>query len=122
MIVKNFKDTCAEYDNFQIWDVENMDAFLNGNGIFAEIFKTDYKMSIAEFNSRRDEISLSNMEIMESMLDQIGDKHFFVFTYHNDNHAELVWMQDQKVMNFGIDINNINQEHVYIVIMDKKSA
>lgn len=122
MIVKNFKDTCSEYDNFQIWDVENMDAFLTGNGIFAEIFKSDYKMPVSEFNIRRDEISETNMEIMESMLDQVGDKHFYLFTYHNDNHAELVWMQDQKVMNFGIDINAIDQDHVYIVIMDKKPS
>ncbi len=122
MIVKNFKDTCAEYDNFQIWDIENMDAFLNGNGIFEEIFKNDYKMSISEFNTKRSEISASNMEIMESMLDQIGDKHFYIFTYHNDNHAELVYMQDSKVMNFGININEIDPEHVYVIIMDKKSS
>ncbi len=122
MIVKNFKDTCAEYDNFQLWDIENMDAFLNGNGIFEEIFKNDYKMSISEFNTKRSEISASNMEIMESMLDQIGDKHFYIFTYHNDNHAELVYMQDSKVMNFGININEIDPEHVYVIIMDKKSS
>ena len=119
MIVKNFKDTCTEYDNFRIWDVENMDAFLNGNGIFEEIFRNDYKMSVSEFNTRRDEITQTNMEIMESMLDQVGDKHFYVFTYHNDNHDELVHMQDNKIMSFGIDINPIDPEHVYIVIMDK---
>ena len=121
MIVKSFKDNCADYENFQIWDVDNMNAFLNGNGIFVEIFKNDYKMSIEEFDTRRDEIEQTNMEIMVAMLDQIGDKHFYIFTYHDDNHSELVQMQDQKIMNFGIDINEIDQEHVYIVIMDKKS-
>ena len=48
MIVKNFKDTCAEYDNFQIWDVENMDAFLNGNGIFA---KTEVGYKVRSFSN-----------------------------------------------------------------------
>jgi hypothetical protein len=120
MIVKNFKDNCADYESFQIWDVENMDAFLNGNGVFVEIFNNEYKMPITEFNERRDEISQSNMEVMETMLDQIGDKHFYIFTYHSDNHSELVHMQDNKIMTFGIDINHIDKDHVYIVIMDKK--
>lgn len=122
MIVKNFIDTCKEYENFQIWDVENMDAFLGGNEIFKEIFTNDYKMSIFEFNTKRDEIPNTNMEIMESMLEQVGDKHFYVFTYHCDNHAELVHLQDNKIMNFGIDINKVDPEHVYIVIMDKMSS
>jgi hypothetical protein len=29
-------------------------------------------------------------------------------------------MQQQKIMNFGVDINNIKNDHVYVVIMDKK--
>jgi len=55
-------------------------------------------------------------------LDQIGDKHFFIFTYHDDNHWQLVQMQTQKVMSFGIDIEHvIEKDHVYILLMDKKA-
>lgn len=122
MLVSNFKENCSKYENFQIWDVDNIDAFLYGNAVFAEIFKTDYKMEIAEFHDRRSEIEDNNMQIMKNMLDQIGDKHFYIFTYHDMNHQELVHMQDTKVMNFGIDISKIDKEHVYIVIMDKKAS
>ena len=122
MLVTNFKENCSKYENFQIWDVDNIDSFLNGNGVFIEIFKNDYKMEIAEFHDRRSEIKETNMEIMKNMLDQIGDKHFFIFTFHDLNHQELIHMQDTKIMNFGINIAQIDKEHVYIIIMDKKAA
>jgi len=121
MLVTNFVESCSKYENFQIWDVENMDDFLNGNGVVEEIFKVDYKMSVSEFNTRRAEIEESNMDVMKKILDQVGDKHFFIFTLYDPNHQELVHMQDQKIMNFGIDINKIDGDHVYIVIMDKKA-
>ncbi len=121
MLVKNLKENCSQYDNFMIWDVENMDAFFSGNSVLAEIFKAEYKMPVEEFNSRRTEISETNMEIMENLLDLIGDKHFFIFTYHDDNHWEIVQLQVQKIMNFGLDIEAIEKNRVYILIMDKRS-
>ena len=121
MLVNNFLESCSEYENFQIWDIETMADFLNGNGVIEEMFKIDYKMSVSEFESRREEIKETNMEIMKNLLDQVGDKHFYIFTYHDANHQNLVHMQDQKIMNFGIDINKVDEGHVYIVIMDKVS-
>jgi hypothetical protein len=121
MVVGNFRDTAHQFDNFAVWDVENMNAFLTGNEAIVEIFTKDFKMGIDEFEARRLEISKTNKEIMEHILDQIGDKHFHLFTYHDDNHWELVQMQEQKIMNFGIDIEHgIEKDHVYILIMDKK--
>ena len=49
----------------------------------------------------------------------IGDKHFVLFTLHDKNHLELIQMQNSRVMNFGIDIESISPNHVYILIMDK---
>ncbi len=121
MLVKNLKENCSQYDNFMIWDVENMDAFFSGNSVLAEIFKAEYKMPVEEFNSRRTEISETNMEVMENLLDLIGDKHFFIFTYHDDNHWEIVQLQVQKIMNFGLDIEAIEKNRVYVLIMDKRS-
>lgn len=122
MLVGNFKDNAHQYQDFAVWDIENMNAFLHGNGAIAEIFKADYKMSVDEFDARRSEIPKTNMEIMEEVLDQIGDKHFFIFTYHDDKHWQLVQMQDEKVMNFGIDIANvIEKDRVYILLMEKKA-
>ena len=120
MLVNNFKDSCSQYDNFAIWDIENMDAFFDGNSVLAEVFTNSYKMPVEEFNERRTEIKQTNMEVMENLLDQIGDKHFLIFTYHSDNHWELVQMQTQKVMSFNMDIEKIDKSHVFILIMDKK--
>lgn len=120
MLVSSFIENCSKYDNFQIWDVENIDSFLGGNGVFNEIFKHDYKMSVEEFSTRRDEVEESDMEIMKNLLDQIGDKHFLIFTHFDQNHQELIHMQDTKMMNFGIDISKIDTKHVFVLIMDKK--
>ncbi len=119
MIVKNFKDNCRQYDNFQIWDIENLESFLNGNQILPEIFKKDYKMTPEELPSRRQEIPQSDIGIVDSLLDQIGDKHFFTFTKDDKNHIELILMQDTRVMSFGIDISQVQEGHMYAVIMDK---
>jgi len=119
MIVKNFQTSCKDYKNFQIWDVSDMDDFLSDNPVLNEIFLNDYKMTYAEAKLDRTQIKDSDLTIMHNLLDQIGDKHFFIFTWHDDNHAEVVRMQDLKIMNWGIDINKIEKDHVYIVMMDK---
>ena len=122
MLVADFMGTCAQYENFAVWDVENIDAFLNGNGALIQIFEKDFKMKVAELAARRSEIDRTDMQIMEQLLDQIGDKHFFIFTYHDDKHWQLVQMQKQKIMQFGLDIEDIRKDHVYILLMDKKAA
>lgn len=120
MLVKNFKDEAKQYANFEVWDIENMDAFFKGNGVMAEMFQIEYQMKVSEFAEKREEISQTDMEIMQNLLGLVGDKHFFIFTYHDDNHSEIVHMQTNKIMNFGIDIEAIEKDHVYVVIMDKK--
>jgi len=122
MLVKEFKTNCSLYENFEIWDIENIDSFFKGNSILKTIFAKDYQMTVSELKSRRHEIADTDMLIIQKSLDQIGDKHFFIFTYHDDNHSELVEMQMMKQMNFGIDIEQIAKDHLYVVIMDKKSG
>lgn len=120
MLVENFKDEASQYSGFEIWDIENIEAFFSGNGVISEMFQIEYQMKVSEFKEKREDISQTDMEIMKNLLGLVGDKHFFVFTYHDDHHSELVHMQDTKIMNFGIDIGSINKDHVYVVIMDKK--
>ena len=79
-----------------------------------------YKLSVEDLASNREAVEASDMDIMEKLLDQIGDKHFYIFTYHSKNHLELMQMQMEKVMDFGMDIQHIENDHVYIFIMDKK--
>jgi len=119
MIVKNFRENCAKYDNFEIWDIESLETFLNGNAVLPQIFKNDYKMTVEELKTRRDEIPQSDIAIVDSLLDQVGDKHFFSFTLDDKNHIELIIMQDTKAMDFGVDIKNIQKGHMYTIIMDK---
>lgn len=119
MIVNDFRETCSQYQNFEVWDVESIDAFFRSNSVLGEIFIAEYKIPLGEFHKRRSEITDTNMEIMKKLLDQVGDKHFFIFTYHDDNHSVLVQMQNQKIMNFGLDIEDIRKDHVFILVMDK---
>lgn len=120
MLVEDFTETCRLYENFEIWDVENMDAFFKGNAVLTTIFEDKYKIPIADFNQKRSEIKETNMQIIETVLSYVGDKSFYIFTHHNENHLELIKMQQQKIMNFGVDINNIKNDHVYVIIMDKQ--
>lgn len=119
MLVQDFKNTVVQYENFEVWDVENIDAFFKGNGVIKEIFEKEYKISVENFNEKRAEIAETNIGLMANVLDQIGDKHFYVFTKEDKNHVELVQMQNSKIMNFGINIADLDLSHVYIMIMDK---
>lgn len=122
MLVRDFSTNCYQYENFEIWDVESMDAFFKGNSVLAAVFKDEYNIPLEEFKSRRSEIEDTDMKIMENLLDRIGDKHFYIFTLHDENHLDLVKMQTMKMMNFGVDIELIQNDHVYIIIMDKQIA
>ena len=52
MIVQQFNENAVQYKDFQIWDVENMDAFFNGNGVIQEIFEKDYKTLVSNFDAK----------------------------------------------------------------------
>lgn len=121
IIHENFSESCHRYENFEIWDIESMSAFFSGNEIINTIFEDEYKFPVAEFNEKRTDIEDTNGEIIEKILDHIGDKHFFVFTLHNPNHLDLIKLQNLKIMNFGVDIEDVKKDHFYVVIMDKKS-
>lgn len=119
MLVQQFSENPFQYKDFEVWDVENMEAFFNGNGVLKEIFEKEYKIFVSDFDERRSELPETNLGIIANILDHIGDKHFFVFTLHDANHLELIKMQNSNVMNFGMNIEDINPEHMYIIIMDK---
>lgn len=119
MIVQRFSENPFLYKDFEVWDVENMTAFFNGNGVIKEIFRKEYKIPLSDFEKRRSEIPETNLEIMTKILDLVDDKYFVIFTLHDENHLELVKMQHSKVMNFGLNIEEILADHVYILVMNK---
>lgn len=120
MIVSEFSETCQLYTDFQIWEIENIDAFFSGNQVLASILKDHYSIPVDELKERRSEIEDDDMEIMAKLLRLVDDKSFFMFTLHDENHLELVKMQQLKIMNFGINIEEVKGDCVYVVIMDKK--
>lgn len=121
MLANEFNETCFQYENFMVWDIENMDAFFKGNEILTNIFEDCYKIPFKEYKERRSEIQETDLQMMQKLLNFVGDKYFYIFTLHDENHLELVKMQRSKVMNFGIDIESIKNSRVYVMIMDKKT-
>ncbi len=119
MLVSEFSDTCKLYEGFQVWEIESIEAFFKGNEILATIFQDFYNIPMDEFSEKRKEIADSDFDIMTNLLDLVNDKSFFLFTLHDNNHLELVSMQKMNIMNFGMDIEKIKNDHVYAMIMDK---
>lgn len=122
MLVDDFQADCRKYTNFQIMQVESMEAFFSISPVIPMVFEHLYAMPLSSFVERRSEIPSTEMEIMKNILDHIGDRHFYIFTYHSDQHAVLVQLQDAGVMNFGIDINDIRKDQVYVVMMEKSAG
>ena len=120
MLVNEFASTFRLYSDFHIWEIENIDAFFDGNGVLAMIFQDQYGFPVDEFKERRAEILESDLDIMNRLLHLVDDKHFFIFTLHDDNHFELIKMQQTQVMNFGVDIRQVRGDRVYVMIMDKQ--
>ena len=122
MLANEFSETCFQYENFMVWDIENMDAFFKGNEVLKTIFEDCYKIPFKDFKERRKEIQETDLQMMTKLLNYVDDKHFFIFTIHDENHLELVKMQRMKVMDFGLNIEDIRKDRVYVMIMDKKTA
>jgi len=121
MLANEFGDTCRLYTDFQVWEIENIESFFKGNEILSTIFFDNYKFPAEELKDRRAEIQDTDLEIITKFLSQVDNKSFFVFTLHDENHLELVKMQKMKVMDFGLNIEEIRNDRVYVVIMDKKT-
>lgn len=122
MLANEFSETCFQYENFMVWDIENMDAFFKGNEVLKTIFEDCYKIPFKDFKERRKEIQETDLQMMTKLLNYVDDKHFFIFTIHDENHLELVKMQRMKIMDFGLNIEDIRKDRVYVMIMDKKTA
>ncbi|MGE0560481.1 MAG: hypothetical protein AB7O47_01570 [Flavobacteriales bacterium] len=122
MLANEFSETCFQYENFMVWDIENVDAFFKGNEVLKTIFEDCYKIPFKDYKERRTEIQETDLQLMTKLLNYVDDKHFFIFTIHDENHMELVKMQRSKIMDFGVNIEDIRNDHVYVMIMDKKTA
>ncbi|NUM49765.1 MAG: hypothetical protein HUU48_01500 [Flavobacteriales bacterium] len=120
MLVTEFSETCFQYSHFEVWQIDNLDAFFKGNTILEKIFEDYYKMPLIDLKTKRSDIQDTDMMIITKLLAQVDDKHFFIFTLHDENHLELIKMQKLNIMNFGLDIEKISPDKVFVMLMDKK--
>ncbi len=121
MLVNEFSSTCRLYEGCEEWEIEDLTAFLKGNGVLETIFQDYYNIPVDEVEEKRSDITDSDYDIITKLLSLVNDKHFYIFTLHDKNHLDLVGMQRMKVMNFGMDIEKIKADCVYSIIMDKRS-
>jgi len=119
MLVQDFKNTVYEYDNFEVWEVKDLEDFFTGNGVLKEIFEKEYKIPLVNLKVRRNEIVETDPGLMASVLDMVADKYFFPFSLNDANHLELIYLQESKIMSFGINIANVDEHYYYVIIMDK---
>ncbi len=122
MLVEEFSSTCRLYEGFQVWEIENLTAFLKGNEVLGTIFQDQYNFPVNEIGKKRSDIADSDLIIITKLLSLVNDKYFFIFTLHDEYHLDLIGMQQMKVMDFGIDIEKIREDCVYAIIMDKRSS
>ncbi|CAG0958893.1 hypothetical protein FLAV_00589 [Flavobacteriales bacterium] len=120
MLVTEFSETCFQYSHFEVWQIDNLDAFFKGNTILEKIFEDYYKMPLVDLKTKRSDIQDTDIMIITKLLAQVDDKHFFIFTLHDENHLELIKMQKLNIMNFGLDIEKISPDKVFVMLMDKK--
>lgn len=122
MLVNHFSKNCSEYTNFEVWEVEDLKAFFKDHELLRTIFQDGYKFSVNELFENRSKLADTDLTIIQNILGQINDKHFLVYTKNDENHLDLINMQEAEVMNFGSDIALINPKSIYITIMDKIEA
>ena len=101
MLAVNFKEDYSQYENFMVWEIADMDAFFEGNGAIVEIFQDHYDMPVEDFHTRRKEISQTKMQVMETVLDQVGDKHFFIFTKMNPSQTVSMETTPENTSSFN---------------------
>lgn len=107
------------YLNMSIWTVSTEEEFIKMHENLAEAFKQEYKFDYNERNNPYNKFNDSSKTVINKLLDYFNDKCFFVFEQNDENHLQLIMLQEKKIINFGIDINSIEPNKIYVLEMDK---
>lgn len=118
MTVTDFSDNYLLYENMSIWEVKSLDEFFKAHESLTEIFEKEYGFPYSK-RSEHSEFKDSDIMVISTLLDNFGDKSFFIFSYNDKHHNDLKAIQDKKIINFGIDIHVINPNRIYVLEMDK---
>lgn len=119
MIIQDFKNNYLLYENMAIWEIAELKDFFKSHEMLNEIFHKEYQFSFEERYNSSNNFQDSDILVVTKLLDYFGDKYFIVFSNNDPNHNELKELQDQKIINFGMDIYSLHPHKIYILEMDK---
>lgn len=118
MTITDFRDNHLMYDNMSIWELKSLDEIFKAHESMTEIFEKEYGFPFDKLNEQEN-FKDSNIVVVSKLLDHFGDKQFFVFSYNDKHHNDLKVLQDEKVINFGLDVHVIHPKSVYVLEMDR---
>lgn len=119
MTISEFESKYLMYENMAIWEIKSLDHFFEDDEMLQKIFLEEYKFPYSELDQHKDSFTDTPIMVVSRLLDYFGDKYFFVFENNNAHHDELKRLQDQKIINFGMDIYVLNPERIYVLMLDK---
>lgn len=119
MVVTDFAEHYELYENMSIWEISNLEEFFKAHETLQEIFEKEYGFPYSAKNNTDKKILDSDIVIVSKLLDYFGDKHFLIFSNNDLHHNYLKVLQDNKVINFGIDIHVIHPKKIFVLEMDK---
>ena len=119
MIITDFNEKYNLFENMAIWEVPSLDNFFTSHVMMYEIFEKEYGFTYPNRFMPENKFSESDISVVTKLLDYFGDKHFFVFSNKDSNHSILKGLQDKKIINFGMDINVLHPNKIYVLELDK---
>jgi hypothetical protein len=118
MVITDFADKFIMYENYAIWTISSLDEFMKSHEKLSEIFEKEYGVPFDQRNNV-DSIDDNDLIIISNLLDYFDDKQFFIFSNNDKHHNDLKKLQDEKKINFGMDIYVLQSNKIYILEMDK---
>lgn len=118
MTITDFRDNHLMYENMSIWELKSLDEIFKAHESMTEIFEKEYGFPFDKLNEQEN-FKDSNIVVVSKLLDHFGDKQFFVFSYNDKHHNDLKVLQDEKIINFGLDVHVIHPKSVYVLEMDR---
>lgn len=118
MTITDFRDNHLMYENMSIWELKSLDEIFKAHESMTEIFEKEYGFPFDKLNEQEN-FKDSNIVVVSKLLDHFGDKQFFVFSYNDKHHNDLKVLQDEKIINFGLDVHVIHPKSIYVLEMDR---
>lgn len=118
MVIKDFSEKYYLYENMSIWEVKTLDEFFKAHESMFEIFEDVYGFP---FCSRKKQgyFKDSDIRVVSKLLNRFSDIYFFIFSLNDKHHKDLIRLQKNNTINFGMDIEKLEPDSIYVLEMDK---